>query len=115
MFRILAHLGINVITVLIIHELLPEEISYDTMETLLIFAVVLGLFNAVILPILQIVALPLTCLTLGLFAFVLNAAVFYVSGMLVPGIEVTVLGAAIGAVLLGALSGVLDSALRPRR
>jgi putative membrane protein len=114
MFRILAHLVINVLTVLIIHEILPEEVSYDTTQTLIIFALVLGLFNAVVLPILQIVALPLTCLTLGLFAFVLTAAVFYLAGVLVPGIEITILGAAIGALLLGALSSVLDTALRPR-
>lgn len=114
MFRILAHLGINVVTVLIIHEVLPNEISYDTTETLLIFAVVLGLFNAIVLPILNVIALPLTCLTLGLFAIVLNIAVFYFAGVLVPGIEITILGAAIGAVLLGVLGSVLDTVLRPR-
>ncbi len=114
MFRILAHLGINVLTVLIIYELLPDEIYYDTTQTLLIFALVLGLFNAVVLPVLQIVALPLTCLTLGLFSFVLSAAVFYVSGLLVPGIEITILGALIGGVLLSLLGGVLDAIVRRR-
>src|SRR5690554_6567355 len=113
MFRILAHLGINVVTVLIIYQVLPEEVSYDTNETLLIFAVVLGLLNAIVLPILRVIALPLTCLTLGLFAFVLSAAAFYVAGAVVPGIEVTMLGAVIGALLIGALGSVLDSVLRP--
>jgi putative membrane protein len=114
MFRILAHLAATVLTVLVLHEILPDEIYYESTGTLIIFALVLGLFSAVVLPVLQIIALPLTCLTLGLFAFVLSAAVFYVSGLLVPGIEITILGAAIGAILLGVLSGVLDTALRPR-
>lgn len=112
MFRILAHLGLNVLTVLIIREVLPDEIFYDTTETLLIFAVVLGLLNAVVLPILNIVALPLTCLTLGLFTFVLSAAVFYLAGVLVPGIDITILGAVIGAILLSILGSVLDTVLR---
>ena len=114
MFRILVHLVATVLTVLIIRELLPDEISYQSTETLLIFAVVLGLLNAVILPILQLIALPLTCLTLGLFALVVSALVFYLAGALVPGIEVTAIGAGIGAVLLGILSGALDSTLRGR-
>jgi putative membrane protein len=112
MFRILAHLGINVLTVLIIHELLPDEISYDTTQTLLIFALVLGLANAVVRPVLQTIALPITCLTLGIFALVVNAAIFYFSGVIVPGIDITILGAAIGAILLGILSGVLDRIIR---
>lgn len=114
MFRILAHIGLNVVTVLIIHEILPDEIHYENTETLLIFAVVLGLVNAIVLPILQLVALPLTCLTLGLFAFVLSAAVFYFAGVLMPGIDITILGAAIGAILFGVLSGVLDTVLGRR-
>jgi putative membrane protein len=114
MFRIIAHIGLNVLAVLIIHEVLPEEIHYDNTETLLIFAIVLGLANAVILPILQVIALPLTCLTLGLFAFVLSAAVFYFAGVLMPGIDITILGAAIGALLLAVLGGVLDTVLGRR-
>jgi putative membrane protein len=112
MFRLLAHLGINVLTVLIIRELFPNEVSYDTTLTLLIFALVLGLLNAVVRPILHVIALPITCLTLGLFAFVINAAMFYASGWLVPGIDVTILGAGIGGVLIGLLSSALDSILR---
>jgi putative membrane protein len=114
MFRILAHIGINVLTVLIIHELLPDEIYYENTETLIIFALVLGLANAVIVPILQLIALPLTCLTLGLFAFVISAAVFYFAGQLMPGIEISILGAAIGALLIGVFGGVLDSVVGRR-
>lgn len=111
MFRILAHIGATVLTVLIIHEVLPDEIHYDTTETLIIFAIILGLANAFVLPVLRVITLPLTCLTLGLFAFVLSAAVFYVGGLVLEGIEITYLGAAIAAVLFGVLNGVLDTVL----
>jgi putative membrane protein len=112
MIRLIAHLAANALVVLILQEVLPAEVSYDNNETLAIFALVLGLLNAVVRPILQVIALPLTCLTLGLFALVVSAAVFYLAGALVPGIMVTVLGAAIGALLLGVITGLIDSALR---
>jgi NADH:ubiquinone oxidoreductase subunit 4 (subunit M) len=51
-------------------------------------------------------------ITLGIFALVVNAAIFYFSGVIVPGIDITILGAAIGAILLGILSGVLDRIIR---
>jgi putative membrane protein len=112
MLRLIAHLAANALVVLILQEVLPAEVSYDNNETLAIFALVLGLLNAVVRPILHIIALPLTCLTLGLFALVVSAAVFYLAGVLVPGITVTVLGAAIGALLLGVITGIIDSAMR---
>ena len=114
MFRILAHIGISILTVLIIREILPNEVFYDTTETLLIFGLILGLANAFVLPVLRIIALPLTCLTLGLFSFVLSAAVFYVAGELLDGVEITVLGAAIAALLSGVLNGVFDTVLGRR-
>ncbi len=114
MFRILAHIGLTVVTVLIIREILPDEIHYDTTQTLLIFALILGLANAFVLPVLRAITMPLTCLTLGLFAFVLSAAAFYVGGLALDGIEITYLGAAIAAVLFGVLNSVLDSVLLRR-
>jgi putative membrane protein len=98
--------------VLIIQEVLPNEVSYDNYQTLAIFAIVLGILNAVVKPIAQAIALPLTCLTFGLFALVVSAAIFYLAGWLLAGIDVTALGALIGAILLAILTGVIDSALR---
>ena len=112
MFRILAHLAMNAVTVLIIHEILPDEVHYESTQTLLIFALILGGFNAIVRPIIELIALPLTCLTLGLFSFVISAAIFWVSAQVSPGVEITILGAAIGGVLLGLLTGALDRTLR---
>src|SRR5690554_5662267 len=112
MFRIFAHIGLNALTILIIREVLPDEVYYESNETLLIFALILGLMNAIVRPILQFIALPPTCLTLGLFSFIVSAAVFWASAEISPGIDITLLGAAIGALLLGILTGVLDRTLR---
>lgn len=62
-------------------------------------AAILGVFNALIKPVLIIITLPLTILTLGIFLFVINALLFQVAGSLFPGFEVRSFGSA----LLGSL------------
>lgn len=114
MFRILAHIGLTIVTVLIIHEVLPGEFQYDSTEALLIFGAILGVLHSFVLPILRVITLPLSCLTLGLFAVVLSAAAFYIPGMFLDGVDVTILGAAIAAVIFGILNGVLDTVLGGR-
>jgi putative membrane protein len=70
---------------------------------LLIMAVVLGLVNAVIKPILVVLTLPLTILTLGLFYFVVNGLAFGLAAALVPGFHVAGLWPAILAGLVVSL------------
>lgn len=66
----------------------------------LIAALALGLVNAVIRPILVILTLPATILTLGLFIFVINALLFWFVGEVVPGFTVNgFMAALIGSVL----------------
>ena len=55
--------------------------------TTVIAAVVLGLLNAIVRPILGLLSLPITVLTLGLFSLVLNALMFWLMARLVPGIQ----------------------------
>jgi putative membrane protein len=55
---------------------------------LLIMAVVLGLVNAIVRPVLVLVTLPLTVITLGLFYFVINGLAFNLAAALVPGFHV---------------------------
>jgi putative membrane protein len=54
----------------------------------LIAAIVLGLVNAVVKPVLVLLTLPITVVTLGLFLFVLNALLFWAVGALLPGFHV---------------------------
>ena len=62
---------------------------------LLIMALVLGLVNAVVKPILVVLTLPLTIVTLGLFYFVVNGLAFGLAAALVPGFDVVDIWAAI--------------------
>ena len=78
----------------------------------LIAALVLGLFNALLRPLLVLLTLPVTVLTLGLFLFVINALMFYFAASVLDGFNVTGFAAALIGSLLYSLCGmVIDVAL----
>ena len=79
----------------------------------LIAALVLGLVNAVIRPLLVLLTLPVTVLTLGLFIFIINAFLFWFVAEVVKGFTVTgFMAALIGSLIYSALGIVIDSALQ---
>lgn len=63
-------------------------IQVESLTTALIAAVVLGLINLFIRPLLMILTLPINLITLGLFTLVINAVLFWVTGALVDGFDV---------------------------
>lgn len=78
----------------------------------LIAAFVLGLFNAVLRPVLVILTLPVTVISLGLFLFVINALLFWGAAYVLQGFNVTGFGAAlIGSLMYSAAGLVIDAAL----
>lgn len=77
-------------------------IGFAGWRALIIAALLLGIVNAIVRPILIILTLPLTLLTLGLFLFVVNGLSLEIVAWLVPGFHVTGLGAAmLGAIVVG--------------
>ena len=75
----------------------------------LLAAVVIGLVNAIVKPILVILTLPLTILTLGLFLFVVNGITIWFAGVLTPGFTVTgLLPALLGSIVLTLVSSVIN-------
>ena len=80
-------------------------VGYSSLQALLIAALVLGLLNAIVKPILFWLTLPLTIVTLGLFLIVLNAIIVMLTAYLVPGFTVTgFVPAAIAGLILGLIS-----------
>lgn len=87
-----------------------------SVPALLIAALVLGLVNALVRPVLTILTLPITILTLGLFYLVVNGAAFALAAALVPGFDVASFGSAVlGALLVSIVSWVLGAILGPKR
>ncbi|MCA0241438.1 MAG: phage holin family protein [Proteobacteria bacterium] len=75
-------------------------------------ALVLGLLNALVRPLLVLLTLPVTLLTLGLFLFIINALMFWAAASLLQGLEVTGFTAAlIGSLIYSACGLVIDVAL----
>ncbi len=80
-----------------------------------IAAVILGLINATIRPILVVLTLPLTVLTLGLFIFVINAVILLLVSSLTPGFGFTIAGfgpALLGSIVLTVVASVLSLLVR---
>lgn len=63
-------------------------VHVDTLMTALVVAVVLGIINAFIRPVLLILTLPINVLTLGLFTLVINAVLILLTTGIVPGFQV---------------------------
>lgn len=82
------------------------------LSSALIAALVIGLLNTVVRPILVLLTLPVTVITLGLFLFVINALMFWFAGSVLSGFQVTGFGAALlGSVLYSIAGIIIDSAL----
>lgn len=80
-------------------------VTVTSWTALAVAALVLGAVNAIVRPILVILTLPMTVLTLGLFYLVVNGAAFGLAAALVPGFQIASWGAAIlGALLTSLLS-----------
>jgi putative membrane protein len=80
---------------------------------LLFAALVLGFINAVVRPVLVVLTLPLTVLTLGFFYFVVNAAAFGLAAALVPGFTVASFGSALfGSTVVALVSWVFGALIR---
>ncbi|HTK05138.1 MAG TPA: phage holin family protein [Candidatus Eisenbacteria bacterium] len=85
--RVILHLILNTLAVAVAAYVLPG-VFVDGPLTALVVAVVLGVVNVVVKPILVLLTLPITVVTLGLFLFVINALIILLVDWLVPGFEV---------------------------
>jgi putative membrane protein len=91
-------------------------VSVDTFWTALLAALVLGLINTLIRPVLVVLTLPVTVLTLGLFIFVINGLLFWWVGSFVDGFRVSGFWSGVfGAMLYSLVSWLLAALVLPRQ
>jgi putative membrane protein len=94
---------------------LLASITVDSIWAALIAALLLGLVNTFIRPLLVLLTLPATLLTLGLFIFVINALLFWLVGSFVEGFHVAGFWSAFfGAILYSVISWALSTLLLQR-
>ena len=93
-----------------------SSITVDSFLTALLVAIVLGFVNAIIRPMLVILTLPVTILTLGLFIFVINGLLFWAVGSFWPGFHVNGFWAGVfGAIIYSIISWALSALLLPKK
>jgi len=109
--RFLGNWAINTLAVLVAAVILRGHIRYQTPADLIVAALLLGILNAFVRPILMLLALPLLLLTLGLFMLVINALMLYFVGVLMgPHFQVDSFGFAfLGAIIIGIVSIALNA------
>jgi putative membrane protein len=104
MLALLARWVLNAAALLLVAYLYPG-VSVASFFAAAIAALVLGLVNALVRPILVILTFPVTLLTLGLFLFVINALLFWLVAELVPGFNVNgFLAALVGSILYSVIT-----------
>jgi len=95
---------LNTLALFLVVKIVPG-FFYKDWVTLAIAAAVLGLLNAIVRPILFVLTLPLTVVTLGLFLLVLNAIMLELTAWVVPGFDIHGFGwAIVGALVLSIVS-----------
>jgi putative membrane protein len=113
--RFLVRLVVNAAAVFLAANLVPG-IAVSGFGAALIAGVILGFVNAVIKPILIVLTLPFTIVTLGLFIFVVNAVCLALVAWLVPGFSISGFWAALGgAIVISVVSWVLNTIVADER
>ena len=87
-------------------------VEVKSFTSALIAAFVIGLFNVVLRPVLVVLTLPVTIVTVGLFLFVINALMFWTAASVLDGFHVAGFGAALlGSLIYSVLGLIIESAL----
>jgi putative membrane protein len=110
--KLLLKLLLNAVAVLVLAEIL-KGVAIDNYITAIIVAVVLSILNLIVKPILVILTLPITIMTLGLFLFIINACIILLADKLIDGFSVNnIWWAVLFSILLSILQSLLHSMLK---
>jgi len=106
---------LNAVGLYVVAGYLVEGITVQGVPALLIAALVLGIVNSILRPIIVVLSLPINILTLGLLTFVINGLMLRLTASLVPGFSVDSFWTAVwGAILLSVISYILNSLIKDR-
>jgi putative membrane protein len=113
--KLIIRLLLNAIAVVILAKVL-DGVSVDSYTTAIIVAVVLSILNLFVKPVLIILTLPITIVTLGLFLLIVNALIILLADRLIDGFSVNgVLSAVVFSVLLSILQSILHSVFKEEK
>jgi putative membrane protein len=110
-------LAANALAVILVARFLDNLVVYSNWTAVGIFALVVGLLNATVRPVVKVLTAPIGCITLGLFSIVINGAMFWLASQVKFGeyyVHADFLGATITALVAGILNGGLNALVRDR-
>ena len=114
MKNFLAKTLITAVAIILASYVIPTGVTIDRFRTALVVALVLSVLNFFVKPLLIIITLPVTILTLGLFLFIINAIIIILAGKLVSGFQVHSLWSALlFSLLLSLFTYLLESIIQP--
>ncbi len=106
---------IGALSIMLVGLLVPG-IHIAGLWAALLTALILGILNAVLRPILLLLTLPITILTLGIFSLIINAGIFLLASSVVKGFNVDSFGAAfLGSILLWLINWAVSTLLNPKK
>ena len=109
--RFIVNILITAVAVYIISKLLSPYVAINSFATAIIFALVLAVLNFIVKPLIIILTLPVTIVTLGLFLLVINVLIILLADKFVSGIKIDgFLWAFIFGILLSVITTVLNKA-----
>ena len=112
MVKLLVKWGLSAVALMFLAYLLPG-IVVKSFGSALLAAAVIALLNSIVRPMLIVLTLPVTVVTLGLFLLVINALMFWLAGSMLSGFEVSSFWWALaGAIVYSLLSMVVDMAMQ---
>lgn len=113
MISFLVHWAVLAAALWVAARIVPG-VSIASWGALAVGAAVLGIVNTVVRPVLTLLTLPITVLTLGLFYLVVNGAAFGLAAALVPGFDVqSFLSAILGALVTGVAAWLVGAVVKP--
>lgn len=112
--KLFGQLIINTLALLITAYLVPG-FHVDNLSAAIVAAIVIGIINTFIKPVLQIISLPITILSLGIFALILNVLLLMLAAAITPGFEIDgFLVALFGSFVLSLISAFLNMLTKDR-
>ncbi len=112
MIKVIANWILDAVALYVVAYLVPG-IHLESFGAALVAIIIIGLLNAIVKPILVLLTLPVTILTLGLFVFIINALMLFVAGSITPGFRVDgFMTAIVGSLLLTVVTMIFHSLVK---
>lgn len=106
--KLIVRLAVNVLALLVVEYLVPG-FELSGYQAAIVAAIIIGVVNTFIKPIVQLIALPISLLTLGISAFLINVALLWAVAYFVPGFEISsFVTAIVASILLSLVSWFLN-------